>query len=306
MYEKQPVQIQGKIDRVFGILLSEETKKKSETVIITIAIVCFFIHLIGIYLKKFGWMSIEAHPELFSSPIAAIYTPFSFILLYEAYLLVYYLPKSTTFYIAKQYEIITLIVIRRIFKDLSNLEFTEDWFNVSYDLQFTYDLIATIFLFFLIYLFYRLNSQKTIQKSGTEKRAETEKFILRKKIISIFLVPIFLVLAIYSVFNWVYISFTLSEMVDTIRDVNEIFFDEFFGILILTDVLLLLLSFFYVDRFSLVIRNSGFVISTILIKLSFGTEGILNSVLIVVAVLFGVLVLWAQNLYAKIEPQGDF
>jgi hypothetical protein len=95
-------------------------------------------------------------------------------------------------------------------------------------------------------------------------------------------------------------------MVDTIRDVNEIFFDEFFGILILTDVLLLLLSFFYVDRFSLVIRNSGFVISTILIKLSFGTEGILNSVLIVVAVLFGVLVLWAQNLYAKIEPQGDF
>ncbi|MFT6998048.1 MAG: hypothetical protein ACJAQ4_001807 [Cryomorphaceae bacterium] len=306
MYEKQLVQIQGIIDRVFGILLSEETKKKSETVIITIAIVCFFIHLIGIYLKKFGWMSIEAHPELFSSPIAAIYTPFSFILLYEAYLLVYYLPKSTTFYIAKQYEIITLIVIRRIFKDLSNLEFTEDWFNVSYDLQFTYDLIATIFLFFLIYLFYRLNSQKTIQKSGTEKRAETEKFILRKKIISIFLVPIFLVLAIYSVFNWVYISFTLSEMVDTIRDVNEIFFDEFFGILILTDVLLLLLSFFYVDRFSLVIRNSGFVISTILIKLSFGTEGILNSVLIVVAVLFGVLVLWAQNLYAKIEPQGDF
>jgi hypothetical protein len=300
------VQVQGIIDRVFGILLSEETKKKSETVIITIAIVCFFIHLIGIYLKKFGWMSIEAHPELFSSPIAAIYTPFSFILLYEAYLLVYYLPKSTTFYIAKQYEIITLIVIRRIFKDLSNLEFTEDWFNVSYDLQFTYDLIATIFLFFLIYLFYRLNSQKTIQRSSTEKRAETEKFILRKKIISIFLVPIFLVLAIYSVFNWVYISFTLSEMVDSIRDVNEIFFDEFFGILILTDVLLLLLSFFYVDRFSLVIRNSGFVISTILIKLSFGTEGILNSVLIVVAVLFGVLVLWAQNLYAKIEPQGDF
>ncbi|MFT4770568.1 MAG: hypothetical protein ACI9CP_000808 [Cryomorphaceae bacterium] len=300
------MQVQGIIDRVFGILLSEETKKKSETVIITIAIVCFFIHLIGIYLKKFGWMSIEAHPELFSSPIAAIYTPFSFILLYEAYLLVYYLPKSTTFYIAKQYEIITLIVIRRIFKDLSNLEFTEDWFNVSYDLQFTYDLIATIFLFFLIYLFYRLNSQKTIQRSSTEKRAETEKFILRKKIISIFLVPIFLVLAIYSVFNWVYISFTLSEMVDSIRDVNEIFFDEFFGILILTDVLLLLLSFFYVDRFSLVIRNSGFVISTILIKLSFGTEGILNSVLIVVAVLFGVLVLWAQNLYAKIEPQGDF
>ncbi|MCZ4408853.1 hypothetical protein O3Q51_08545 [Cryomorphaceae bacterium 1068] len=293
------------IDRSFGILLSEKTKRKSEKVIVTIAIICFFIHLIGIYLKKFGWISIDAHPELFSSPIAAIYTPFSFILLYEAYLLVYYLPKSTSFYIAKQYEIITLIVIRRIFKDLSNLEFTEDWFSVSYDLQFTYDLIATIFLFFLIYLFYRLNANQNSRKEALEKTPETEKFILRKKIISILLVPIFLVLAVYSLFNWVYRSFSLSEMVDTIMDINEIFFDEFFGILILTDVFLLLISFFYIDRFSLVIRNSGFVISTILIKLSFGTEGILNTALIVVAVLFGVIVLWAQNLYAQIEPIGD-
>ncbi len=298
--------LQRIVDRLYSILLSPETKHKSEMVIITLAIVSFIIHLIGIYLKKFGLLEIQAHPELFSSPIAAIYTPFSFILLYEAYLLVYYLPKSTSFYIGKQYEIITLIVIRRIFKDLSNLEFTEDWFQITGDLQFTYDLLATIILFFLIFLFYRLNYKNSQQRKQGQDSQETEKFILRKKIISILLVPVFLVMAVYSLSAWVYRSFTLSEMVDTIRDVNKVFFDEFFGVLILADVLLLLFSFFYINRFSLVIRNSGFVISTILIKLSFGTEGLLNTALIVTAVLFGVLVLWVQNLYNDKIPAGDY
>jgi len=294
-------QAQSFLNRIFHILLSENTKRKSEVVIISLAIISFVAHLGGIYLEKWGLVHFTAHQELFKNPIAAIYTPFSFILLYEAYLLVYYLPKSTTIYIGKQYEIITLIVIRRIFKDLSNLEFTENWFEIKEDLQFSYDLTATIILFFLIYLFYRLNLKRNQTKEELVGKKETETFIHRKKLISIFLVPVFLVLAVYSLSTWVYKSFTLSEMVETIRDVNQVFFDEFFGILILTDVLLLLISFFHTDRFSTVIRNSGFVISTILIKLSFGTEGLLNTALIVVAVLFGVLILWAQNLYAKIE-----
>jgi len=78
-----------------------------------------------------------------ADPIAAIYTPFSFILVYEVYLLIYYLPASITQYIAKQYEIITLIVIRRLFKDIANIELTANWFQNQDDLQFTYDIITT-------------------------------------------------------------------------------------------------------------------------------------------------------------------
>ena len=89
-------------------------------------------------------------------------------------------------------------------------------------------------------------------------------------------------------------------MVDSIKDVNKIFFDDFFTILILIDVLLLLFSFLHTDKFSKVIRNSGFIISTILIKLSFGAEGILNTILIVVAVSFGIVILSIHNQYEKI------
>ncbi len=69
--------------------------------------------------------------------------------------------------------------------------------------------------------------------------------------------------------------------------------------LILFDVLLLLFSFFYSDKFHKIIRNSGFVLSTILIKVSFLSTGIVNNLLIIGAVLFGYLILLIHDLYEK-------
>lgn len=290
-------------DRLFNIFLSEKTKKSSERVIVTIAILSFLAHLLAIYATRHGFIDAAAHPELLTNPIAAIYTPFSFILIYEAYLLVYYLPKSTTIYIGKQYEIITLILIRRIFKDLANLEFTKDWFTVQEDLQFSFDLGATILLFGLIYLFNKLNENRLNTKPKTENSEETEVFIRRKRLLSVLLVPLLIALALYSFFDWGVVHYFQDDATSTIIDINKVFFDSFFGILIMTDVLLLLFSFFHTDRFSGVIRNSGFVISTILIKLSFGADGLLSTVLIVTAVGFGVLILWLHNQYLKLENQ---
>ena len=283
-------------------LLSNTTKHKSETVIVSVAILSFILHLFIIALVHFHIVNLKDHSNLLSNPVAAIYTPFSFILIYEVYLLVYYLPRSTSIYIGKQYEIITLIVIRRVFKDLSKLEFTADWFKVNNDLHFTYDLIATIILFYLIFIFYRLNEQKEKHQKPEKISIEIASFIKMKNIIAMCLIPIFLILASYSLGSWIFESFfSLTQLVDTIKDVNKIFFDDFFTILILIDVLLLLFSFLHTDKFNKVIRNSGFIISTILMKLSFGAEGLLNTILIVVAVLFGVLILAVHNQYEKIN-----
>jgi hypothetical protein len=286
---------------LYSKILSEETRKKSETAIVVIAIASFLLHLLLIFLVDLKVLEFNGSKELFNNPIAAIYTPFSFILIYEVYLLVYYLPRSTTTYIGKQYEIMTLIVIRRIFKDLSQLELTPDWFKVTSDLLLTYDLIATMLLFFLILLFYRLN-RKSETETSSQLPLEIAQFIRMKTIIAKSLVPIFILLAFFSLGEWVFNSFlSTSPASASLQDVNKIFFDTCFTILILTDVLLLLISFLHTDKFSRVIRNSGFIISTILIKLSFGIEGLLNILLIVVAVLFGVIILAIHNQYEKLK-----
>ena len=285
------------IDLLLRFVLSERVRKKSETLIISIAILSFLVHLVVISLVHLGLMGTGSDTHFNTNPIGALYTPFSFILLYEVYLLVFYLPKSTTVYIGKQYEIITLIMIRGMFMDLANLQFTKNWFSVNYDLKFTYDLVATLLLFFLIWYFYRLKD-KHDEKHEQEPPEGIHKFMKIKNVIALLLIPVFLGLAIYGLFHWMAgSSYSISLMVDSLKDNNVIFFNEFFTVLILTDVLLLLVSFTHTSQFYKVIRNSGFVISTILIKLSFGTGGILNTILVVAAVLFGVLILQIHNLY---------
>ena len=285
------------LSKLYQICLSENAKNKIEKVILYIAIAGFFIHLLLIYLSKFGFITLLSESELFANPISAIYTPFSFILIYEVYLLIYYLPKSFTSYITKQYEIITLIIIRKLFKDLSGLELSSDWFKIKGDLQFTYDILASIILFYLIYKFVKQGARTS--KIPDVNQLKIERFIRRKKIIAIVLVPIFFTMALITLFSWTSdISFT-SNNLPSFEKINNLFFDEFFTVLILVDVVLLLISFFYADKFHKIIRNSGFIVSTILIRMSFGVSGLISTILIVVAVLFGLAIITIHNKYEK-------
>jgi hypothetical protein len=294
------------LENLYQKLLSKKTKEKSERVILWIALVSFILHLLIIGLIHFNIIAIDEPSNLLKNPIAAIYTPFSFILVYEVYLLIYYLPKSTSTYISKQYEIIALIIIRRLFKDLSDLTLTSNWFNTKNDLQFTYDLVASILLFYLIYLFH-------IQKSKVYRTNETSeahslsisKFINAKKWIATALVPTLVVIALYSFFNWsIGIFQPLESNAISFQNINNIFFEQFFNILIIADVILLLFSFFHTDEFHKVMRNSGFIISTILIRISFSVSGIMNTLLIVSAILFGLLILFIHNKFEKQSAKG--
>ena len=288
-------------DTLYQKLLSDTTREKSERVILLIAIASFVIHLIIIYLVDFGIITPHETSELLSNPIAAIYTPFSFILLYEVYLLIFYLPNSFTTYIGKQYEIMTLIVIRRLFKDLSNLTLTTDWFKIKYDLQFTYDLATSILMFFFIYLFY-LQSKIRYNAFSVDKIqiAAVSRFVKIKKVLATSLVPVFVILAIYSFTHWFIETIYRGEKsINSFSNINNIFFEQFFTFLIFADVLLLLFSFFLTNEFHKVMRNSGFIISTILIRISFSVTGILNNVLILCAIIFGLLILVIHNRFEK-------
>jgi len=289
------------LDWLHSKLLSDETKEKSEKVILIIAIISFLVHLILIYLVDFNLVKFNYTIELLKNPISAIYTPFSFILVYEVYLLIYYLPKSITTYIGKQYEIMALIVIRRLFKDLSNLELSPDWFQVKGDLQFTYDIVAAVILFYLIYVFYKKSKQNLRGiNDATTMPANIARFITFKKTIAVCLVPILVALAVFSFVSWAIGSVSApTEPSLAFKNINNIFFGEFFTILIISDVILLLLSFFHTDEFHKVIRNSGYIISTILIRISFSVDGLINTVLIVSAITFGLLILMIHNKFEQ-------
>ena len=284
---------------LFKKFFNESIKEKIENATLYVATIGFLIHLAAVFLQMGGLITVHVEIEGFlSNPISALYTPFSFILFYEVYLLIYYLPRSFSVSIAKQYEIVSLILIRRIFKDISYLDFQNIELFSAKNLSLIYDITGFLALFFLIFLFRYL----LVNRKSHTVTPNIEGFILYKKILCILLVPVFLFLSIYSFSSWVIELNQLNlGVITTVRDFNKIFYNEFFVALIIVDVLILIASFKYTDRYSLLIRNTGFVVTTVMIRISFSTEGLANVLLLISGVAFGVAVLYLYSLYDKID-----
>ena len=282
---------------IFDRIFSEDNRKKIESFTIWSATIGFIIHLSLVLLNNYSIFDIGNESLLLTNPISAIYTPFSIILYYEIFLLIFYLPRSFTTSILKQFEIISLIVIRRIFYDIPKLDLeTNNWFENADNMQITYDLICILILFFLIYLFNYVKSNID-NKKGVKN---IDKFIDSKKIISIVLIPVMIVLFCFGIYDWYSIGME-SNFASSFYYVNEVFYNTFFSILIIADVFILLLSFLYTERYSQIMRNTGFIICTILIRLSFSSSGLTNLLLIISSVLFGLLILKIYSQMNKIE-----
>ena len=277
------------VENIFSGLFSEGNLKKFEKFILISATLGFIIHLLLILLNNNGYVDLSFFQDkLFVNPISAIYTPFSFILIYEAFLLIYFLPRSFTTSIAKQFEIMSLILIRKIFKDIPNVNLDDNWIQNESNLQLIYDLVGVLIVFFLIYLFKKL--KEDLPKLPVHQNLD--RFISYKKLISLFLVPTLSILCVFSFLDWY--NYVFLD-IGTSSNIDYLFFESFFTILILVDVFILLVSFQYTERYSQLIRNTGFIISTILLRLSFSAVGLTSLLLLVSGIVFGLIILLIYN-----------
>ena len=273
-----------KIDKLHGYIFSDKNLKLFEKLILFLAVGGFILHLALIYLNlNYDVSILKGLDGLLRNPISALYTPFSFILIYEAFLLVYYFPRSFTTSIAKEYEIISLVMIRKVFGDIPMLNFEKGIINQE-GLILLYDLLAILIIYYLIHLF-----KKIITKIPKRKpTVNIARFISYKKMLSIVLLPILLILCMSNLYDWSYAVFVNQEFLENL---NYIFFIDFFTILILVDVFILLISFQYTERYSQILRNTGFIISTILLRLSFSVSGVSSLILLLSGVVFGLIIL---------------
>ena len=106
-------------DRFLGHRADETLRRLS----VQAAIVGFLVHLLLCLFYQLDWISFsEQTSGLFDSYLDALYTPFSIFLAYEVYELIRTIPDSFTNSIGKQFEIITLLVVRDILKRLSDID----------------------------------------------------------------------------------------------------------------------------------------------------------------------------------------
>ena len=278
-----------KINSVFEKVFSDSNLKTFEKIILFLATAGFIVHLALILLNNKGYVDLSFFQgSLFVNPISAIYTPFSFILIYEAFLLIYYLPRSFTTSIAKQFEIMSLILIRKIFKDIPDVDLSDNWILNENNLQLIYDLSGVLIVFYLIYMFKKL--KENLPKLPVHQNLE--RFLGYKRLISLLLIPTLIILCVFSFIEWYGAVFIGGE---NSPNIDYLFFVEFFGILILVDVFILLISFQYTERYSQLVRNTGFIISTILLRLSFNAVGLTSIILLISGIVFGLIILYIYN-----------
>ena len=269
---------------VFDMCMGEEAEDRIRKVAIVSAVVGFFLH-IGLWaLDSTGRISITGEAsELVSSPLSSLYTPFSILLVYEVYQLIRTIPDSFSSSVGKQYEIATLLVVRDILKRLSEVEGTEGW-EISSDLGFlVVECAAFLALFYTSLTYFRMSDNST--KSG-DMSGDIAVFVESKRLVANFMLIVFLLTAAYSFFTWIV---SVQEGGGSVSRV--IFFLDFFTFLILADILILLVSYWFYTDFGNLARNTGFVLSTVIIRVAISSEGVSAMVLFTLSGLLGLAIL---------------
>lgn len=266
------------------------------------------MHLALIFLSR----TLPAPPAILSALggnyLSAIYTPFSFILFYEVLMLIAALPHSTTESIAKQYEIVSLIFIRKFFKDIADLDDIGKLARFTPEVGLVFlNVAAGLLMFFLVTVFLHAGRRRPAMAGRHSEMARDndsvlQTFILRKKAIAVALTVLLLSLAAYNLWQFgTDVTGAVYRGEHSTPDVNSFYYTGVFTVMIFTDVLIVILSLTVSDRYELVFRNAAFVISTILLRFSLTVERPFAAALAVSAMLFGILTLLVYNYHSRIR-----
>ncbi len=289
---------------IFDALDSPPVRAWLERLVVTGAAVGFLVHLAVIGLAKlFPELPETLFKGIDESPLHAVYTPFSVILFYEVVLLVFALAASHTGEIAKQYQIISLIVVRGVFKDIGSFENLENWLAEPAAVRAVlFDMAGAVLMFLIVTGF-------TLLRHLTPKMQaplDLAGFIELKKAVAVLLLVVLVALAAGNLASWAGLVERLpAVLAPPPIDVDLFFFPRFFEFMIFTDVFLLIVSLAYYDRYEYVFRNAGFVISTVLLRVSLSTPKPYDVVLALIAMLYGLAVLGVFACFAAIERRRE-
>jgi hypothetical protein len=291
-----------KLDSLYDYLFQKKHIIALEKITVLLAAIGFVGHLLMVFLAR-NFESFFHYQQIVGSHyLAAIYTPFTVILFFEVLLMVLALQNSITKAIGRQFEIISLIVIREAFRDLGFWEganFDMSSFEPFYPVLF--DMLGALCMFFLVAVFYHIKRSRARQEDFHDSNAK-KKFIALKKTMALFLSGILFALAIYSFGETVYqiINYGVLYASQDIQ-VGHFFYSKLFMVMVFVNVFILVLSYIFTTDYELVFRNSGFVITTILILFSLTLPKPYNIVLAIAAMVFAICIRLIYNFFRKID-----
>jgi len=260
---------------------------------ISFALVIFFLtSLVSIELNRQNLLPGRLSTFIPRNHFYAVQAAFTVVLVLEVISLIFTIPCSFSRSVGKQFEILSLILMRNAFKELTG--FSEP---VSFEgnSQAIFNILSDGFgalLIFVLLGFYYI--VQTHIQDDKMKPVDLYSFVAAKKGIAVLLLLTFTFMGIQSALA-------------AIRGVNHTdFLHSFYTILILTDILVVLFSQCYQPSFYAVFRNSGYALSTLIIRLALAAPPFYNVLLGLAAAFFAIfLTITSQKLFAGVHGNGS-
>ncbi len=220
---------------------------------ISVMLVVFFIFSLGVIELRRRQLLPDALAQVVpSNHFYAIGGAFTVILVLEVISLIFVLPCSFSHSVGKQFEILSLILMRNAFKELSHFQEPVTFVGNEHGvLHILSDGFGAVLIFGLLGVYYFL------QGRGGDKGDQIEdlySFVAAKKGIALLLLAAFFFMGVRALHGTV------------IGDGDGDFFHDFYTLLIITDILLVLVAQCFHPTFFAVFRNSGFALSTMIIR----------------------------------------
>ena len=248
----------------------------------TLLVLFFLASLLVIELKRQGILPAGLATLVPRNHFFAIHAAFTVVLILEVISLIFTLPCSFSRSVGKQFEILSLILIRNAFKELAYLPEPITFSgNNEAILRIVTDGFGSLLIFALLGFYY------IIQAKGPDDGSQTGdlfSFVAAKKGIALILLGIFLYMGTKNLY------FALGGIA------SSDFFHDFYTLLIITDILLVLVAQCYQPSYYAVFRNSGFALSTLLIRLALAAPAYFNVLLGMAAAVFAISMTLISNL----------
>jgi hypothetical protein len=228
-------------------------------------------------------------PALVARPLpgdhfAAVYVAFTLLLVLELVALVFALGHSVADSVGKQFELLSLILLRKAFLEVSTFGEPVVWSHASPAVpHVVVDMVGALAVFALVGLYYRVQRHRAIATGDDQV-----SFVAAKKALALLLL--------------VALALGIADALRAqLAGERVAFFEVFFTVLIFSDVLIVLLSLMYSSDYRVVFRNSGFAAATLMIRLALTAPPYVNVALGVGAALFAVVLSLA---YDRLRAEG--
>lgn len=286
-----------KLEKTCDQIICKDNLLKLQKYVVIVAIIAFITNLALIFLANHIGTTNNFWESIGTNYFASIFTPFGIILFYEVIVLIFALPKASSRSVARQFEIISLIILFRVFKDVSEVENLAEIVNdADFIKNVGIDMVGSLIMFALIALFYlTIRFQEKIENLPDDSR--NAGLTTKKKVITV------IVAAVISIVGMIFFGEWLVDLIGgsyrSFFTVQRMFFENVFTILIFTDITIVLISYLLNDDYAIDFRNIGFIASTIFLRFSLVAEKPNDIYLAIFAFTFGVLVNTSFNFFIK-------